>query len=215
MVGVANQLAYDWCEKWPDWPGPVTTIVGPSGAGKSHLMTIWQERVQAQHLTVTDLTDDLLSGLTDDALCLALDNASDVAGDNGAEEVLFHLFNHLKATGGSLLMAAEEEPSRWPLQLPDLASRLKSSAVVTLMPPDDAMMAALLVKHFADRQLDVDQAVIDYLLARMDRSYAAIRDLVTALDQVSLAERRRITIPLARDILAARTPAEDPDARGA
>ena len=205
MVGSANQLAFDWCERWPDWPGPVSTIVGPSGAGKSHLITIWQHRTAAQALELADLNDGLLAALDRPNQCFVLDNADDLASQDVKEEALFHLFNHLKATDGSLLMTAKQEPSRWGLVLPDLASRLKSSTVVSVMPPDDAMMAALMVKHFADRQLDVEQAVLDYLLARMDRSYAAIRDLVTALDRVSLAERRRITIPLARDILEQNT----------
>lgn len=204
MVGTANQLAFDWCENWPDWPGPVTTIVGPSGAGKSHLAAIWCAKSNAKSITFSEVNGGFLSTIADQSPVLCLDDADAIVGDGEAEEALFHLFNHLRANEGSLLLTAKREPSRWGLDLPDLASRLKASAMVTLMPPDDGMMAALLVKHFADRQLDVDQAVIDYLLARMDRSYASIRDLVIALDRVSLAERRRITIPLAREILAIR-----------
>lgn len=204
MVGAANQLAFDWCERWPDWPGPVTIMIGPSGSGKSHLLTIWQERTGAEGLQTAVLKESLIARLDARARYFALDDAEAVAGDPAREEALFHLFNHLKGIGGSLLMTATQEPSRWGLGLPDLASRLNSSTVVSVTPPDDAMMAALMVKHFADRQLDVEQPVLDYLLARMDRSYAAIRDLVVALDRVSLAERRRITIPLARDILANR-----------
>jgi|OM-RGC.v1.011511293 ATPase involved in DNA replication initiation len=213
MVGEANRLAFDWCERWPGWTGPVTAIVGPSGSGKTHLLTIWQQRTGAETLKFSDLNDGLVARLDDKARCFTLDDAEAVAGDPVREEALFHLFNHLKGIGGSLLLTAGREPSRWGLDLPDLASRLKSSTVVSVMPPDDPMMAALMVKHFADRQLDVEQAVIDYLLTRMDRSYAAIRDLVLALDRVSLAERRRITIPLARDILASHHGGEASDKR--
>jgi chromosomal replication initiation ATPase DnaA len=67
--------------------------------------------------------------------------------------------------------------------------------------PDDALLEALLVKLFADRQLAVGEELLRYLLARMERSFAAARALVAALDRAALAEGRAVTIPLARRVL--------------
>ena len=203
MVGASNEAALAWCDRWPDWPAPVIVLVGPPGAGKSHLLTIWQQQSGAENLPVEKLAPDLIAeiGGREQPPLLAIDQADRIVGDPVAEEGLFHLFNHVRAEGGSMLLTAVQQPARWGLALPDLESRLKASPVITLAAPDDAMMAALLVKQLADRQLIVGQEVVDYLLARVERSYAAIRDLVAALDQLSLAKHRRITVPLAREIL--------------
>jgi chromosomal replication initiation ATPase DnaA len=86
--------------------------------------------------------------------------------------------------------------------LPDLASRLRAGASVSIALPDDALLAAVLVKHFADRQVRVPPGVIGYLVARMERSFAAAASIAERLDRLALGERRRIGIALARQILA-------------
>lgn len=119
----------------------------------------------------------------------------------GAEEGLFHLCNRLAATGGSLMVTGRDAPARWPLALPDLASRLRTAGVARLEPPDDALLSALLVKLFADRQLEVSPDLVRYLVARIDRSYAAAERVVGALDHAGLARRRPVTARLAAEIL--------------
>lgn len=205
MVGAANQAALAWCDRWPDWPHPVATLVGPAGSGKSHLLAIWQAHSAARELAITDLTPDALGHLmieqTGGAGIWALDDAERLAGNPLAEQALFHLINLLREQGGSLLMTAQAEPARWGVHLPDLSSRLKACPVLTLAAPDDAMLAAILLKQFADRQLQIGTEVLDYLLPRIERSYAAAGEIVAALDAEALATSRRITIPLVRQML--------------
>jgi DnaA regulatory inactivator Hda len=202
MVGAPNQTALDWLDRWPDWPGPVTVLAGPKGSGKSHLATIWQQQSKAQVLTAAALNPDAIGALVQAHRCFILDDVHVLAGKAGAEQALFHLFNWLREQGGYLLLAALQEPSRWGVKLPDLLSRLNAAAILTLSPPDDAMLAAILVKQFADRQLEVGSDVVDYLLSRIERSYAAAGLVVAGLDQTALAEQRRITVPLARRLLS-------------
>lgn len=201
LIGAANQVAMEWIDRWPDWPGPVTSLVGPEGAGKTHLMTIWQHQAAATALAVTDLAPDRIGALVEASSCFTLDDAEQLVGDAEAEEGLFHLFNRLRSDGGHLLLTSAQGPARWALTLPDLASRLKTAPVIQLAPPDDTMMAALLVKQFSDRQLDLPGAVIDYMLTRMERSYGAVQALVTALDRQALAKKRAITIPMVREVM--------------
>ena len=117
------------------------------------------------------------------------------------EEALLHLFNTAREGRGSILLTGNTPVSAWPLSLPDLKSRLQAAPNVRLAPPDDALLAAVLVKLFSDRQLEVEPSVLKYLLARMDRSFAAAGELVRRLDNASLAARRRITVPLARRVI--------------
>ncbi len=137
-------------------------------------------------------------------MACVLDDAENLLAGEGAgayAEPLLHLYNSLVERGGQLLLAARAAPARWPCGLADLGSRLAAATAVRLAPPDDALMEALLVKLCADRQLAVGEDVLRYLLARMERSFAAARGLVAALDRASLAEGRAVTVPLARRVL--------------
>jgi chromosomal replication initiation ATPase DnaA len=134
---------------------------------------------------------------------LALDDAeaSIAAGGEAAETALFHLYNAVKARGDTMLFTARTPPSRWALALPDLASRLGAVSAIAVAQPDDELMAAVLAKLFADRQLAVDRRVIDYIALRMERSFASARQLVDSLDREALARQRRVTRPLAAELL--------------
>jgi chromosomal replication initiation ATPase DnaA len=112
-----------------------------------------------------------------------------------------HLYNVAAEAGGQLLITAATPPARWSLSLADLRSRLVAAPAVAIGPPDDGLIAALLIKLFDDRQLRVSDGVVEFLLARMERSFEAARRLVTALDEAALANRRNITVPLARQVL--------------
>jgi chromosomal replication initiation ATPase DnaA len=119
------------------------------------------------------------------------------------ESLLFHLHNAVVAAGCYLLLTTSSPVVEWSQQLPDLRSRLLAAAHVRIEAPSDTLLAGLLVKQLADRQLRVDPPVIDYLVARMERSFAAARRVVTALDRAGLREQRPITLALARQVLAA------------
>lgn len=197
LVAPCNQLAVDWIDRWPAWPSHVLVLHGTSGCGKSHLLSVWRDQTGAR----------LLDGKAPDGLDLAeLSKGGAVAVDNAdelaSEAALFHLFNGVKETGGSLLLTAKKPPARWRLQLPDLISRLNSVPEVAIELPDDGLLSALLVKLFADRQVAVGADVINYLVPRMDRSFGSALELVSALDGLALSRGRRIGLTLARDALA-------------
>jgi chromosomal replication initiation ATPase DnaA len=115
---------------------------------------------------------------------------------------LLHLYNCVVEAAASLLLVAREPPASWPIALPDLASRLRAAPVAAIAPPDDALLAAVLVKHFADRQVRVAPGLIGFLLRRMERSFAAAGALAARLDRLALGAGRPITVPLARRALA-------------
>lgn len=183
-------------------PGGRLLLTGPAGAGKTHLASIWATERGALWLSCATLPRDLPALLARRApRRMALDGAEAVAGTPG-EEALFHLLNHLKAEGGELLLTARAPARDWGLALPDLASRLAALPQVPLAPPDDALLAAVLVKLFADRQAEVGPELIAWLVARIDRSFAAARATVARLDAESLRLRRPITRAFAQAVLA-------------
>lgn len=201
FVSAANAAALAAIDGWRTWPGRKLVITGPPGAGKSHLAALWAEEagaevIPAEALSATDPA--ILAGRN-----VVLEDAEALAGNTEAEAAAFHLHNIVLAEGGSLLVTAATAPSRWGLALPDLASRMEGTPVVAIEPPDEALLAAVLVKLFTDRQIDPPETLIRYLLPRIDRSFAAARAIVEALDTTALAEGKPVSRDLARQILEA------------
>lgn len=196
----ANVLALDWVERWPDWPATVVTLFGPAGAGKTHLAQIWRTRADALQLPPEALAEaappDLLAG----ARAVLIDEA-----ERAAERPLLHLHNMLAERGGHLLLTAREAPSRWDIALADLRSRLVAAPAIGVAAPDEELVATLLVKLFADRHLAVPTELVSFLVLRLERSFAAAQEAVARLDRAALAERRPVTIPLARQVLFGET----------
>ncbi len=196
LVAPCNQAAVAWLDRWPDWPGPGLGVHGPVGCGKTHLAHVFQARAAARLLRPADLPMAQAPQLLAGAKAAILDGGSPLD-----ERALLHLYNHIAEIGGHFLIVAHEAPARWPIDLPDLASRLAALPAVRIDPPDDRLIEALLIKLFADRQLTVPPEVVTYLTARMERSFEAVRRVVGVLDRESLARRRAVTLPLAREIV--------------
>ena len=202
LVSPSNEMAVAWIDRWPDWPQPVFTVYGASGSGKTHLAEVWRHATGARALTPGDLQDRSLAAEAGSREALLFDGIDRRLADEPAlEELLFHLFNRLRESGGSLLLTGETPPAQWPLRLADLRSRLAAAPAVELGPPDDLLIEAVLFKLFSDRQLRVTREVLSFAVKRMERSFAAARRLVEAADRAALAARRDITVPLVRDIL--------------
>jgi chromosomal replication initiation ATPase DnaA len=197
LQGSSNASALRLIEQWPDWPDRVLALAGPEGAGKSHLAAIWAEiagarRVSARALGGTDLIAELATA------ALVVEDA----GEAFDERTLFHLINLVRQEEAYLLITARAAPATWGVALPDLSSRLRAIPVVALDPPDDALLRAVMVKLFADRQLAVDESLIAYLVARIERSFAGARAAVDDLDREALRQKRPVTRALAAELMA-------------
>ncbi|WP_439575110.1 chromosomal replication initiator DnaA [Phreatobacter sp.] len=191
-----NMAALRLIESWPNWPAPVVALVGPPGSGKSHLGAIWADLAGARRLSARDLAGTVpADALATGALLL------EDAGPKTAEVALFHLMNSAREDKAFVLMTTREAPVAWGAGLKDLASRLRALPVVVLDEPEDALLRAVLVKLFADRQMLADAEIVEFLARRMERSLDAARRLVAGLDRETLEQGRRLTRPLAARVL--------------
>ncbi len=203
LIAPPNAEAVRWLDAWPDWPGPALVIFGPAGSGKTHLAQVFQAKSNAHRVTPADINESQPPAYLGDAPAAILEDADGVCGPGGGgpEEAVLHLYNHLAESGRHLMLTAKQPPARWGIGLKDLASRLNTASQAGIGAPDDALIAAVLVKQFADRQLKIDADVISFMLTRMERSFEAARAMVTAIDALALSQRRNITMPLVRQVL--------------
>jgi chromosomal replication initiation ATPase DnaA len=196
VVSAANRAAVEMLERWPDWPSPVVILAGPAGSGKTHLASVWRDMAGALDVAGYAAGEQRFGAgqglLVDDADSPPLD-----------ETGLFHLINAVRENGGSLLMTARRFPAAWRVHLPDLVSRLKAATLVELGEPDDALLGGVLTKLFADRQVDVDPAVVQFLVRRMERSLATASIIVEKLDRAALERKVPISRGLAAEMLTA------------
>jgi chromosomal replication initiation ATPase DnaA len=205
LVSPSNEQAYGRIESWPDWPDTILLLVGPRGSGKSHLASIWATNARAWTIDASGITQDKVPHLVSNG-ALAIEDMDRGERDEAA---LFHLLNLAREKKASVLITSETQPDRWCLRTPDLLSRLRLAPSVSLEAPDDALLKAVLVKLFVDRQLVVDTSVVDYIALRIERSLAKASELVALLDKEALSRGRRVSRAIAAEILGAALETDD------
>jgi chromosomal replication initiation ATPase DnaA len=198
VVSAANAEAVALIDAWPNWPSNVVVIAGPVGSGKSHLASIWREDAGALAADRKALGPDVIHAVEGGAVLI---DDADAGGldENG----LFHLINAARGGNGHVLLTARRFPAGWGISLPDLKSRLAAASTVEIREPDDLLLAGVITKLFADRQVEIDPLVVQFLVKRIERSLATAIRVVDRLDRLALETKSRITRQLAASMLGA------------
>lgn len=195
--GDGNEQALDLIERWPDWPYSLVVVHGPKGSGKTHLAHVFAQRTHAQFIPPSRIgqatADQLLAG----GHAWVIDGLEQVK----SEDALAQLINHARARGDYVLMTASVAPSQLQFSIKDLTSRLTALPEVALGEPDDTLLMGVLAKAFADRQLRVGPDILQYAVARLERSFEAAQRFAQQVDEASLASGRGVTLPLIRGVL--------------
>jgi len=174
LISDANRDAFDHFKRWSLWPVHATLLTGPRKSGRSLLGRIFVRKTGGR----------------------LFDNAED-----HEEEALFHAWNDAQATRRPLLIVADAPPPRWTVKLPDLRSRLAATPQIAIAPPDDLLLAALVMKLLGDRGVAAPPELADFLVPRIERSYVGVLKVVDALDRAVLSHHKRLTVPVAKRAL--------------
>jgi chromosomal replication initiation ATPase DnaA len=189
IVAPGNARALAFVDSFPDWASPAAALYGPSASGKTHLARIWAERAGAALLDARSLRD----AVSGPAVVENIDSAPTF----GHEPALFAMLEQ----GAPLLLTGRGAPRTWPVSLPDLASRFQALLTFELGASDEALLMALAVKLFADRQLVVPESVVTHLVRTLERSPAALRDFIASADAAALAEKKPVNLQLIRGLM--------------
>ncbi len=209
FVSAPNRQVVEHLRRSPDEPHQqYTCLWGPEGAGSTHLLQALchqaDDRQQSAFYiplaSFNEYSPAIFEGLESLAL-VCVDDVQAIAGNAEWELALFNLFNRLRESGTCLCIAANENPRQLPLHLPDLLSRLLSGVIFSLQPLEDADKIRALQLRARQRGFEINEEVASYVLLRNDRGMNSLFALLDRLDQHSLETKRRITIPLVRELM--------------
>ena len=202
LVTKCNFEAATWLDRFPDWQTNSLIIYGEKGCGKTHLSHIFVEKVGKEAKTpIVDartISTDIIPELVSKTGSVVIENID----ENTDEEALLHLYNFIKENKGFLLLTSLKSPNFWNIKLADLSSRINSVPSIAIGLPDDILMRALLVKMFSDRQLEIKEDALEYLIKNMERSFGSAGRIVERADKLSLAKKRGISIPILKEVMA-------------
>lgn len=190
VVAKCNAVAVAWIDRWPDWPGPAVVVHGPPSSGKSHLLGLWGNAAQAEMMTAEALGE---GPRPRGVKSVAIDDAHRIAGNRAAEEAVFHLYNDLQRSGGSMLLTARSPVSRWPITLPDLATRLRAAPQVAIGAPDDEALIGVLEKHLDDLQMNVAAESLRFAICHIERSFEEAARFAVFINRVSFRDQKKVT----------------------
>jgi chromosomal replication initiation ATPase DnaA len=195
LRGPSNAAALALVDSWPGWPHRAVMLTGPAGSGKSHLAAVWAQAAGARLVAAHALDEAAVPA----ALATGALVVEDLAAGTFHERALFHLLNLAREEQAFVLLTARAIPPSFAIR--DLGSRLKALPVIAMTPPDDALLRAVLVKLFSDRQVAVDESLISYVATRIERSFAAAGAAVARLDAEAMRRKRPLTRAFAAEIL--------------
>ena len=181
------------------WASGVLLLVGPKGSGKTHLCNVWSKEQKAKHLKLEAVLPEMEKGLDHDLVCVEdidIIEKAERQKKSKIEEGIFHLINSIRSRRGKLLISSRKMPNVLSIGLKDLESRLQSFTNTTLKEPDDTLVMALLLKYFNDKQIFIKHSNLDYIAARINRTYSSIYEFVNYVDHKSLVLNTKVTRPL-------------------
>ena len=195
-VSKNNFNAYKLIESWPKWPSRLINIFGPSGCGKTHLVNILKSKIQSVIISSDNISDEILNTYKTKE-CLIIDNYN----NDISEKILYSIINQAYQDNKYLIISSTISIKKFEIKLLDLKSRFSSFIDIGIELPTDDLIRAILTKNFSDKQIQVSQKNIEYILKNIERSYEKINTFSNSIDSLSLTKAQPIKLNLIKKVL--------------
>jgi chromosomal replication initiation ATPase DnaA len=195
-VSENNFEAYKLIENWPKWPSKLINIFGPSGCGKTHLANVLNNKINSFFIKAAELNDNIFS-VVKVKECLIIDEYN----NNVEEKLLYSVINQSHLSNQYIIINTLKPIQSYEVSLNDLSSRFSSFVNISIDLPTDELIKVIISKNFSDKQVKIENKLLEYIVKNIDRSYEAIFDLIDKLDHFSLSAGRSININLIKKAL--------------
>ena len=195
-VSKSNYFAKNIIEAWPKWEKKIVNLTGEEYSGKTHLSNIFKKKSNALYLYSNNIEDKILKKikLSNSIIIEDLEESFD-------EKLLYSIFNLVEQDNKYLLISSKKSIDTMKFTLPDLLSRLKNCIIATIEQPDDELIYAIILKSFSDRQIKLDNKIIDYIIKRIARSYSKMHEFIYKIDELSLKKKKSINFKIIKEII--------------
>ena len=195
-VSKSNYFAKNIIEAWPKWEKKIVNLAGEKYSGKTHLSHIFKKKSNALYLYSNNIEDKILKKikLSNSIIIEDLDESFD-------EKLLYSIFNLVEQDNKYLLISSKKPIDTMKFTLPDLLSRLKNCIIAKIEQPDDELIYAIILKSFSDRQINLDNKIIDYIVKRIARSYSKMHEFIYKIDELSLKKKKSINFKIIKEII--------------
>ena len=196
-VSKSNYFAKNILETWPKWEKKIVNLTGEKYSGKTHLSIIFKIKSNALYLHSKNIDNSTLKKikLSNSIIIEDLDDTFD-------EKLLYSIFNLVEQDNKYLLISSNKPIDTMSFSLPDLVSRLKNCIVANIEQPDDDLIYAIILKSFSDRQIKLDNKIVDYIIKRIARSYSKMHEFIYKIDELSLKKRKSINFKIIKEIVS-------------
>ncbi len=196
-VSKSNYFAKNIIETWPKWEKKIVNLAGEKHSGKTHLSTIFKMKSNALYLNSSNINDEILKKIK-----LSNNIIIEDLNKNFDEKMLYSIFNLVEQDNKYLLITSKIPIDTMKFSLPDLVSRLKNCIVAKIEQPDDELIYAIILKNFSDRQIKLDNKIIDYIIKRIARSYSKMYEFIYKIDELSLKKKKSINFKIIKEIIS-------------
>ena len=206
-VSNKNELAYKMIKKWPEWPTQVVYIYGSEKCGKSLVCKLWKDISQGIYINKNNFLEKLIA--QNDLTYIQnhnwiIDDVDYIISfeDNKYEEKILNLINIIKTSGkNNILMTSRKMPRFLDSGLKDLISRISSATVIEMRDPDEILLKKIIEKYLNERNIQINNESLDYLINRIERSYKSALKFAKQIDIMSLEKKTKINKSFLKSIL--------------
>ncbi len=195
-VSKSNEHSFSLLNNWPKWDKNFINLIGEKFSGKSHLINIFLEKHRGIKINAEDINNDFLQKIKIYENVVVEDLTEKIN-----ENLLFTLINIIDQDNKYLIVTSIIPIVDFKFKLNDLSSRSANFILSQIEKPGDDLIYALILKNLSDRQISIDQKLIEFIIKRIDRTYGKISDFIYKIDEISLKRKKPIDFKIIREAL--------------